>query len=118
MVEIFGKDNVRRAFGFVTTFVLLGLLFALTHVWNFKTAPWNQNGLFDDAAWDIYFAKTHVLSNEPFQPAYSDGIGIAREAVFHCYITAFFVLFGYNLQSFPFMCLGYRRRTSLNSNGR
>jgi len=76
----------------------LALLFVICHIWNFKTAPWNQNGLFDDAAWDIYFAKNHVFTHEPFQVAYSDGI--AREAIFHYYITFFFLLFGYNLLTF------------------
>ena len=83
---------------FVGVFALFALGFVVTHVWNFKTAPWNQNGLFDDAAWDIYFAKTHVFTHEPFQAAFSDGI--ARETGFHYYITFWFVLFGYNLLTF------------------
>ncbi len=83
---------------FLPVFAGLALLFVVCHVWNFKTAPWNQNGLFDDAAWDIYFAKTHVFTHEPFQAAYSDGI--AREAIFHYYITFFFLAFGYNLLTF------------------
>jgi hypothetical protein len=83
---------------FLPVFGGLALLFVVCHVWNFKTAPWNQNGLFDDAAWDIYFAKNHVFTHEPFQVAYPDGI--AREAIFHYYITFFFLLFGYNLLTF------------------
>ena len=83
---------------FLPVFAGLALFFVVCHIWNFKTAPWNQNGLFDDAAWDIYFAKNHVFTHEPFQAAYSDGI--AREAMFHYYITFFFVLFGYNLLTF------------------
>jgi hypothetical protein len=83
---------------FLSVFAGLALLFVVCHVWNFKTAPWNQNGLFDDAAWDIYFAKNHVFTHEPFQVAYPDGI--AREAMFHYYITFFFLLFGYNLLTF------------------
>jgi hypothetical protein len=83
---------------FLPVFGGLALLFVVCHIWNFKTAPWNQNGLFDDAAWDIYFAKNHVFTHEPFQVAYPDGI--AREAIFHYYITFFFLLFGYNLLTF------------------
>ena len=83
---------------FLRAFALLALIFAVAHIWNFKTAPWNQNGLFDDAAWDIYFAKKYVFTHEPFQAAYSEGI--AREVIFHYYITFFFVLFGYNLLTF------------------
>jgi Dolichyl-phosphate-mannose-protein mannosyltransferase len=83
---------------FLPVFGGLALLFVVCHVWNFKTAPWNQNGLFDDAAWDIYFAKNHVFTHEPFQVAYPDGI--ARESIFHYYITFFFLLFGYNLLTF------------------
>ena len=83
---------------FIRLFVILALVFIVSHVWNFKTAPWNQNGLFDDAAWDIYFAKKYIFTHEPFQAAFPDGI--AREVVFHYYITFFFVLFGYNLLTF------------------
>lgn len=83
---------------FLSVFSGLTLVFVVCHIWNFKTAPWNQNGLFDDAAWDIYFAKNHVFTHEPFQAAYSDGI--AREAIFHYYITFFFIPFGYNLLTF------------------
>jgi hypothetical protein len=76
------------------------LLYLVTHLWNFPVAPWNTNGLFDDAAWDIYFAKTHAY-NGPFQAAWFDTVGyISRETVFHYYFTAFFKLFGYNLQVF------------------
>jgi dolichyl-phosphate-mannose-protein mannosyltransferase len=83
---------------FLRVFAFLALVFVVTHIWNFKTAPWNQNGLFDDAAWDIYFAKNHVFTHEPFQVAYPDGI--AREVMFHYYITFFFFLFGYDLLTF------------------
>src|SRR3954469_8954886 len=83
---------------FLRVFGILTLVFIVSHIWNFKTAPWNQNGLFDDAAWDIYFAKKYVFTHEPFQAAVSEGI--AREVGFHYYITPFFLLFGYNLLTF------------------
>jgi len=83
---------------FVRVFVVLALIFIISHIWNFKTAPWNQNGLFDDAAWDIYFAKKYIFTHEPFQAAFPDGI--AREVMFHYYITFFFIPFGYNLLTF------------------
>lgn len=81
--------------------LFITVLFFASHLINFSTAPWNSNGLFDDAAWDIYFAKNHVFSNIPFQPAFFDQVGfISREVVFHYYISTFFVLFGYNLLVF------------------
>jgi hypothetical protein len=83
---------------FLGLFGVLVLLFVVSHIWNFKTAPWNQNGLFDDAAWDIYFAKQHIFSHEPFQAAISEGI--AREVGFHYYIWPWFILFGWNLLTF------------------
>jgi hypothetical protein len=83
---------------FLRIFGILALVFIVSHIWNFKPAPWNQNGLFDDAAWDIYFAKKYVLTHEPFQAAVSEGI--ARETGFHYFITPFFLLFGYNLLTF------------------
>ncbi len=80
--------------------ILVLLLYLVTHLWNFPIAPWNTNGLFDDAAWDIYFAKNHAF-NGPFQAAFFDQVGlISRETVFHYYITSFFKLFGYNLLVF------------------
>ena len=80
--------------------LLVAVLYAPTHLWNYATAPWNNFGLFDDAAWDVYFARNHAFTG-PFQAAFFDEVGlISRETVFHYYITAFFRLFGYNLLVF------------------
>jgi hypothetical protein len=80
--------------------VVILVIYAITHLWNNETAPWNSNGLFDDAAWDIYFARSHAFSG-PFQAAFYDPVGaISRETVFHYFITSFFKLFGYNLVVF------------------
>jgi len=80
--------------------LLVVALYLPTHLWNFDVAPWNSNGLFDDAAWDISFAKLHAF-NGVFQPAFFDEVGyISREVLFHYYITVFFKLFGYNLLVF------------------
>ena len=89
--------------------VFVSLLFFITHVRHWSSSPWNNYGLFDDAAWDIYFANTHI-GHSPFQAVFFDTVGyISRETVFHYYITFFFQLFGYNL--FVFNCallfLGY-----------
>jgi hypothetical protein len=82
-------------------FASLSVFFFATHFWNFSTAPWNQNGLFDDAAWDIFFSKTHIFTKMPFQAAFFDDVGkISREVIYHYYITIFFKLFGYNLLVF------------------
>ena len=82
-------------------FLFVIFLYFSSHLINFSTAPWNQNGLFDDAAWDIYFAKNHIFAGIPFQAAYFDNVGlISREVVFHYYISIFFRLFGYNLLVF------------------
>lgn len=88
--------------------LLLTILYFSTVFWNFSTAPWNQNGLFDDAAWDIYFARTYVLTAKPFQAAFFNQ-GISREIFYHYYITAFFKLLGYNLFTFQLslILLGY-----------
>lgn len=80
-------------FGGLSLFVA-GLYFV-----NFKTAPWNQNGLFDDAAWDIYFMKRYIFSGAPFQPAFFDG-GISREVIYHYYLYPWFKVLGYNLLVF------------------
>jgi hypothetical protein len=87
----------------ITVFVTL--LYWVTHLWNFNGSPWNTNGLFDDAAWDIYFANVHAF-RPPYAPAFFDTVGyISREVVFHYYITVFFKLFGYNLFVFTISLL-------------
>jgi len=48
----------------ISLFVLV--LFFSSHLINFSIAPWNQNGLFDDAAWDIYFAKNHIFAGHRY----------------------------------------------------
>lgn len=76
-------------------------LFFITHTFNWNTSPWNNYGLFDDAAWDLYFLKDKVLGDAPFQTIYFDDVGIiSREALFHHYVAIFFKALGYNLQAF------------------
>ena len=82
-----------------TAFFLFWILFfAVSHLWNFRTAPWNGDGIFDDAAVDLLFLKTHVISR-PFQAAwfYSYGFPHAREPLFHYYLWPWLHLFGYNI---------------------
>lgn len=91
--------------GSITLVLFIFILYWVSHLWNFSNAPWNQNGLFDDAAWDIYFSNNHAFKS-PFQAAFFDEVGyISREVVFHYYITFFFELFGYNLLVFNFSLL-------------
>jgi hypothetical protein len=79
-----------------TTFI-----YFLSHLWNYNIAPWNNFGLFDDAAWDIYFAKNHIFNHTPYQAAFFDSVGvISRETLFHYYASTAFKLFGYNLGVF------------------
>jgi hypothetical protein len=91
-------------------YLVLTCGFFITHLWNFNGLPWSDKGLFDDGAWDIYFAKNHIFTDQPFQAAFFDEVGyISREVVFHYYITFFFKLFGYNLLIFniALTILGY-----------
>ena len=84
-----------------TAFFLFWLLFfVISHLWNFRTAPWNGNGLFEDSAVDLLYLKTYVMGH-PFQPAWfhSDFI-ISRETLFHYYMWSFLHLFGYNILSY------------------
>src|SRR5204863_4867240 len=48
--------NARTAF-----FVAWVLVFTISRLWHFKTAPWNGNGLFDESGWDLWFFKSYVV---------------------------------------------------------
>jgi len=79
-------------------FVFWILFFVVAHLWNLRTAPWNGDGIFDDAAVDLLFLKTHVIGR-PFQAAwfYTYGFPHAREPLFHYYLWPWLHLFGYNI---------------------
>src|SRR5438876_7513269 len=78
-------------------FVFWILFFVVAHLWNLRTAPWNGDGIFDDAAVDLLYLKTTVTS-QPFQAAWFHPYGfIARETLFHYYLWPLLHLFGYNI---------------------
>jgi hypothetical protein len=78
-------------------FVFWILFFVVAHLWNFRTAPWNGDGIFDDAADDLLFLKTHA-TGRPFQAAWFQDYGfIAHETLFHYYLWPWLHLFGYNI---------------------
>ena len=87
-----------------TAFFLFWILFfVVSHLWNFSTAPWNGNGLFDDSAVDLLYLKNYVIGH-PFQPAWFHERPfpylISRETLFHYYVWGFLRLFGYNIVSY------------------
>ena len=76
---------------------VLLLLFAVAHLWNLRTAPWNGDGIFADAAQYLLFLKTHVTSR-PYQAAWYQDYGfIAQETLFHYYLWPWLHVFGYNI---------------------
>src|SRR5438552_13348116 len=79
------------------------LVFHVSRLWNFSTAPWNSNALFDDSAVDLLFLKSYVIGH-PFQPAWFHSsphpFFIARETLFHYYVWGFLRLFGFNILSY------------------
>jgi DNA-binding beta-propeller fold protein YncE len=82
-----------------TVFFLLWILvFVVSRLWNFSTAPWNGNGLFDESANDLGYLKTYVIGH-PYQAAWFHGI-ISRETLFHYYVWGFLKLFGFNILSY------------------
>ncbi|HEU0047209.1 MAG TPA: hypothetical protein VFQ43_06365, partial [Nitrososphaera sp.] len=82
-----------------TAFFLFWILFfVVSHLWNFRTAPWNGNGLFDESANDLGYLKSHIIGH-PYQAAWFHGI-ISRETLFHCYVWGFLKLFGFNILSY------------------
>jgi DNA-binding beta-propeller fold protein YncE len=78
-------------------FVFWIVFFVVAHLWSFRTAPWNGDGIFDDPAVDLLYLKTTVTS-QPFQAAWFHPYGfIARETLFHYYVWPWLYLFGYNI---------------------
>jgi DNA-binding beta-propeller fold protein YncE len=74
------------------------LFFIVSHLWNFRTAPWNGNALFDESGWDLWYLKSYVIGH-PYQPAWFHGV-ISRETLFHYYVWGFLELFGFNILSY------------------
>src|SRR5437899_3691327 len=82
-----------------TAFFLFWILFfILSHLWNFRTAPWNGDALFDESGWDLWYLKTYVIGH-PYQAAWFHGI-LARETLFHYYVWGFLRLFGFNILAY------------------
>jgi hypothetical protein len=74
------------------------LFFVVSHLWNFRTAPWNGNALFDESGWDLWYLKSYVIGH-PYQPAWFHA-PISRETLFHYYVLGFLRLFGFNILSY------------------
>jgi hypothetical protein len=82
-----------------TAFLLFWILFfAVSHLWNLRTAPWNGDGLFDESGWDLWYLKSYVIGH-PFQAAWFHS-PISRETLFHYYVWGFLRLFGFNILSY------------------
>jgi len=89
----------KGAFNWKTAFFAFWVLFfAVSHLWRFRTAPWNGNGLFDESGWDLFFLKQYVIGH-PYQAAWFHS-PLSRETLFHYYVWAFLGLFGYNILSY------------------
>src|ERR1041385_6898344 len=74
------------------------VFFVAAHLWKLRTAPWNGDGIFADAAQDLLYLKTHVTTR-PFQAAWFETYGAysAHETLFHYYLWPWLHLFGYNI---------------------
>src|SRR5437763_10175189 len=79
-------------------FVFWMLFFVVSHLWNFRPAPWNGDSLFDESANDLRYLKSHIIGH-PYQAAWFHGI-ISRETLFHYYVWGFLKLFGFNILAY------------------
>ena len=80
------------------------LFFTVSHLWNFRTAPWNGNALFDESGWDLWYLKTYVIGHA-YQPAWFHP-PITRETLFHYYVWGFLKLFGFNILAYQAALFG------------
>jgi len=93
------KSKPKKSTLYLLLFVTL--IYFTAHLWNYSIAPWNTDGLFDDAAWDLVFAKNYVFNNTPFQPVFYDPLCVLfRETFFHYFTFLAFKGFGFNLGVF------------------
>jgi DNA-binding beta-propeller fold protein YncE len=82
-----------------TAFFLFWILFFIvSHLWNFRTAPWNGNALFDESGWDLWYLESYVIGH-PYQPAWFHS-PISRETLFHYFVWGFLKMFGFNILSY------------------
>src|SRR6266545_545466 len=82
-----------------TAFFLFWILFfVVSHLWNFRTTPWNGDALFDESGNDLGYLKSNAIGH-PYQAAWFHGI-ISRETLFHYYVWGFLKLFGFNILSY------------------
>jgi DNA-binding beta-propeller fold protein YncE len=82
-----------------TAFFLFWILFfVVSHLWNFRTAPWNGDALFDESGWDLWYLKGYVIGH-PYQAAWFH-FPISRETLFHYYVWGFLKLFGFNILAY------------------
>src|SRR5437867_8390512 len=82
-----------------TVFFLFWILFfVVSHLWNFGTAPWNGDALFDESGNDLGYLKSNIIGH-PYQAAWFHGI-ISRETLFPYYVSRFLKLFGFNILSY------------------
>ena len=79
-------------------FLVCILFFVVAHLWNFRTAPWNGDGLFDESGWDLWYLKSYVIGH-PYQAAWFHA-PISRETLFHYYVWGFLRLFGFNILAY------------------
>ena len=88
-----------------TAFFLFWILFfVVSHLWNFRTAPWNGDALFDESGWDLWYLKTYVIGH-PYQAAWFH-FPISRETLFHYYVWGFLKLFGFNILAYQTALFG------------
>ena len=95
--------GLATAFRFLTKsktifFLFWILFFIVSHLWNFRTTPWNGDALFDESGWDLWYLKSYVIGH-PYQPAWFHLV-ISRETLFHYYVWGFLKLFGFNILSY------------------
>lgn len=83
----------------IAFFLFWILFFVVSHLWNFRTAPWNGDALFDESGWDLWFLKHYVIGH-PYQAAWFHPPVLARETLFHYYVWGFLKLFGFNILSY------------------
>ena len=63
----FKFEDLKPKKKFLIALIIVSVIYFMFHFYNYDNAPWNNYGLFDDAAWDIYDMRLKCFKSDSFE---------------------------------------------------